>query len=203
MFKSIRWKITLIFVLLVLATELLIGGFNILGIVNHYHRDFAESIDKVFTTDVKNDLLAAANEISIPVSEGENGASVVIEESSQNNINMINDILSSRSGSLGITASRFYCILDGTTGEVLKSSDGTTNIDTTPSVLDAIEGKEGKETGIAKSYMDYAFPLLNGDNVKYIVYIKDNCSTQNSVTKSLTHILMLSLLLSIVIAAIV
>ena len=46
MFKSIRWKITLIFVLLVLATELLIGGFNILGIVNHYHRDFAESIDE-------------------------------------------------------------------------------------------------------------------------------------------------------------
>ena len=76
MFKSIRWKITLIFVLLVLATELLIGGFNILGIVNHYHRDFAESIDEVFTTDVKNDLLAAANEISIPASEGGNGASV-------------------------------------------------------------------------------------------------------------------------------
>lgn len=202
MFKSIRWKITLIFVLLVLATELLIGGFNILGIVNHYHRDFAESIDEVFTTDVKNDLLAAANEISIPASEGGNGASVVIEESSQNNINMINDILSSRSGSLGITASRFYCILDGTTGEVLKSSDGTAKIDTTPSVLDAIDGTESKETGITKNYMDYAFPLLNGDTVKYIVYIKDNCSTQNSVTKSLMHILMLSLLLSIVISAI-
>ena len=30
MFKSIRWKITVIFVLLVLATELFIGGFNIL-----------------------------------------------------------------------------------------------------------------------------------------------------------------------------
>ncbi len=29
MFKSIRWKITVIFVLLVLATELFIGGFNI------------------------------------------------------------------------------------------------------------------------------------------------------------------------------
>ncbi|MGN0108248.1 MAG: ATP-binding protein [Hominilimicola sp.] len=202
MFKSIRWKITLMFVLLVFATELLIGGFNLLGIVNYYHGDFSESIDKVFTIEVKNDLLAAANEISIPSHGNGTDTSVVIEESSQNNINMINDILSSRSGALGITASRFYCILDGTTGEVLKSSDGTTNIDTTSSILDAIEGNEGKETGIAKSYMDYAFPLLNGDNVKYIVYIKDNCQTQKSVTESLINILVISLLLSLVISAI-
>ena len=40
MFKSIRWKITVIFVLLVLATELFIGGFNILGVMKHYHDDF-------------------------------------------------------------------------------------------------------------------------------------------------------------------
>ena len=40
MFKSIRWKITVIFVLLVLATELFIGGFNILGVMKNYHEDF-------------------------------------------------------------------------------------------------------------------------------------------------------------------
>ena len=66
MFKSIRWKITVIFVLLVLATELFIGGFNILGVMKHYHDDFSNSINEVFTEDIKNDLLAAANEISIP-----------------------------------------------------------------------------------------------------------------------------------------
>ena len=40
MFKSIRWKITVIFVIILLATELLIGGFNILGVMKHYKDDF-------------------------------------------------------------------------------------------------------------------------------------------------------------------
>lgn len=44
MFKSIRWKITVIFVLLVLATELFIGGFNILGVMKHYHDDFQTAL---------------------------------------------------------------------------------------------------------------------------------------------------------------
>lgn len=191
------------FVLLVLATELAVGGFDLIAIVNYYHRDFAESIDSVFTSDVKNDLLAAANEISIPSPDAANGSSVIIEESSLNNINMINDILASHYGSLGITASRFYCILDGTTGEVLKASDGTASIDMTPSVLDAIEGTESKETGISQKYMDYAFPLRNGDTVKYIVYIKDNCQAQKSVTDSLINILFMSLILSLILSAIV
>ena len=52
MFKSIRWKITVIFVLLVLATELFIGGFNILGVMKHYHDDFQTAL-MVFTEDIK------------------------------------------------------------------------------------------------------------------------------------------------------
>ena len=91
MFKSIRWKITVIFVLLVLATELFIGGFNILGVMKHYHDDFSNSINEVFTEDIKNDLLAAANEISIPAESTD--TSIVIEENSQSNINLINNIL--------------------------------------------------------------------------------------------------------------
>ena len=81
MFKSIRWKITVIFVLLVLATELFIGGFNILGVMKHYHDDFSNSINEVFTEDIKNDLLAAANEISIPAESTD--TSIVIEENSE------------------------------------------------------------------------------------------------------------------------
>ena len=117
MFKSIRWKITVIFVLLVLATELFIGGFNILGVMKHYHDDFSNSINEVFTEDIKNDLLAAANEISIPAESTD--TSIVIEENSQSNINLINTILSSHSGKLGITSSRYYNIVDGSSGEIL------------------------------------------------------------------------------------
>lgn len=199
MFKSIRWKITIIFVLLVLITEILIGGFNIFSVLNHYHRDFSDNIDNVFTTEMKNDLLAAANEITIPP---EVSSSITIEEFSQNNINLINDVISSNSGTLGITATRFYCILDGVTGEILQSSNGITEIEENATTTDAIKGIESRETGITKPYMDYAFPLMNGDDVKYIVYIKDTCNDQTSTLNMLVRTLLISLLLTIIISAI-
>ncbi len=201
MFKSIRWKITLIFVLLVLATEIIIGAFNIFGIINHYHRAFSDNIDKVFTAEAKNDLLAAANELTIP-SSGQD-SSIVIEESSQNNIDLINDILASYSGALGISDSRGYYILSGVSGKVLKSSSSGGAADTTPSVTAALDGKESRETGVAKDYMDYALPLKNGNIVKYVVYIKDTCQTQHAVTRNVFNILLISLLLSLIISSIV
>ncbi len=199
MFKSIRWKITIIFVLLVLITEIIIGAFNVFAILNHYHRDFSNDIDSVFTAEIKNDLLAAANELTIPpdVSSG-----IVIDEYSQENINLINDVLSSNSGTLGITAARFYCILDGVTGEVLKSSNGITSVESNATTALAIEGRESRETGITKTYMDYAFPLTNGDNVKYIVYIRDSCQDQSATLNTIIRTILISLALTILISAI-
>lgn len=199
MFKSIRWKITIIFVLLVLITEIIIGAFNVFAILNHYHRDFSNDIDSVFTAEIKNDLLAAANELTIPpdVSSG-----IVIDEYSQENINLINDVLSSNSGTLGITAARFYCILDGVTGEVLKSSNGITSVESNATTALAIQGRESRETGITKTYMDYALPLTNGDNVKYIVYIRDSCQDQSATLNTIIRTILISLALTILISAI-
>lgn len=202
MFKSIRWKITIIFVILVVATELLIGCFNIFGVINYYHRDFSDSINDVFTTEIKNDLLGAANEISVS-NENSDESSIVWSESMQNNLNMINNILASHSGRLGIAASRFYCIIDGASSEILFSSNGITATENTAVMSSALEGKESKETRISKSYMDYAFPLENGDSVKYVVYIKDTCQTQSSVVSSMLQILLISLLLSLVVSVII
>lgn len=195
MFKSIRWKITILFVVLVFVTELLIGGLNIWGVVNHYHTDFSDSINEVFTTEIKNDLLAAANEISIPETTSD-GDAIVMEENSQNNINMINNVLSSHSGKLGITSTRYYCILNGETGDLLQSSNGIEEIPQTETIKSAIDGDEKKETSIIKNYMDYAFPLHNGDDVKYIVYVKDTCQTQKDLTGNMLTILSILLLLS-------
>ncbi|MBQ6529729.1 MAG: HAMP domain-containing protein [Clostridia bacterium] len=201
MFKSMRWKITLLFVLLVLATELLIGSFNIFGIANHYHRDFSDSIDAVFTPDTKNDLLAAPNELPVPNTY--NQGALTISDEDYYNVNMINDILAARAGTLGITANRYYCIIDAESGEVLKSSNGISKVETTTSISKAASGSEYKETGITKSYMDYSFPLTNGNTVRYIIYVYDNCSTQRAVTQNLISILLIALVISLIISAIV
>lgn len=201
MFKSIRWKITFIFVTIVLLAELLIGGFNIFGVINHYHRSFSDSINSVFTTEIKNDLLAAANEISIPPSGTEN-ADLVIEESNSNNISMINSILTLHKGSLGISTSRYYCILDGKSGAILLSSDDVQSLPHTSAITRAIAGNEVRETAITKKKMEYALPLTNGDDIKYIVYVKDECTDQDAVLGSMMKILLIGLLLSLVVSTI-
>lgn len=201
MFKSIRWKITIIFTAIVLITELLIGSFSILCIVNRYHKDFSDSINEVFTTDIKNDLLAAANELTVPSDAGSN-TSIVIEEMSQNNLNMVVNVLASHSGKLRITASRIYCVLDSS-GKVMSSSSGVEEIPMTPTIESAIGGAESKETGIMYDYMDYAFPLLHGNTVKYIVYIKDTCDMQLALTKSMMNILLMLIVLSLIASVIV
>ncbi len=201
MFKSIRWKITFIFVTIVLLAELLIGGFNIFGVINHYHRSFSDSINSVFTTEIKNDLLAAANEISIPPSGAEN-ADLVIEESNSNNISMINSILTSHKGSLGISTSRYYCILDGKSGAILLSSNDVQSLPHTSAITRAIAGNEVRETAITKKKMEYALPLTNGDDIKYIIYVKDECIDQDAVLGSMMKILLIGLLLSLVVSTI-
>ena len=198
MFKTIRWKITITFALLLIIAEFLVGGFNIFGIINNYHKDFSEGIDLVFNPEMKNDLLAAANEISIPSGNGISDYSIVMEESEENNINMINDVLASHSGQMGITASRFYCILDGENGEIRLSSNGITMLEKTSCMQKALEGSENKNVSITSAEMEYAFPLTDGGNIKYIVYVKDTGELQSNVVKSMMSILGISLLISLV-----
>lgn len=68
--------------------------------------------------------------------------------------------------------------------------------------MNALNGTESKETKLTQSYMDYAFPLHNGDAVKYVIYIKDTCQMQNSVTHSMVTILLILLLVSLIISSI-
>lgn len=150
---------------------------------------------------LKTTSLPPANEISIPAESTD--TSIVIEENSQSNINLINNILSSHSGKLGITSSRYYNIVDGSSGEILFSSNGSTTTDATPSPYECPK-RYGIERNKAylKANMDYAFPLHNGDAVKYVIYIKDTCQMQNSVTHSMVTILLILLLVSLIISSI-
>lgn len=50
--------------------------------------------------------------------------------------------------------------------------------------------------------MDYAFPLTNGDNVKYIVYIRDSCQDQSATLNTIVRTILISLALTIIISAI-
>lgn len=198
MFKTIRWKMTIIFVALVVAAELLIGIFTIAETINYYHKDFSDTIETVFNSNVKSELQKAANALSMPAPVDNNA--ILIEEMTQENINKINEIIQNQLGYLAISKYRFYAITDGSGENILYSSNNINTIDMTPVLKSASEGTESLETSFTCSYMDYALPLGTESTVKYIVYINDNEQIQADAVKRTATILLYALLLSAVIS---
>lgn len=191
---------TIIFVSLVVAAELIVGIFAIVGIINHFHKDFEKTIEIAFTSDVKSQLIDAANALSLPEPVDNNG--ILLEEMTQENINLINNILGSISGTLSLNPSRYCAILDGYGENTLYSSNGADKIEITPVIENAVNGAESSQTGFMSKYLDYALPLGTAGNVKYIVYLHD---TEESQSKTLHYMIMLSLyalLLSVIISMI-
>lgn len=198
MFKSIRWKITSLFILLVTVSELLIGTIMIVTIINSFHKSFAASMHNVFNSDFNTSLTDAANYVSAPTPDPANNM-IILEANTTNNIERMKSLINDKSTSLALNSSRFYAILDGSTGETLYTSNSNEDISNTPSVLKALNGETAIENGINSKYMDYAFPIGND---AYIIYIKDTLAQQDDILHTLYMLIACIALISIVISAI-
>ncbi|MBQ8003265.1 MAG: HAMP domain-containing protein [Clostridia bacterium] len=156
MFKSIQWKIIAIFLLLTLSVMIVVGTFLLQNISAYYHDDFATTLSaQAFTPDMCSELERAAKSAD-PVGE----------------ITQIMDIYTVR---MMIDSYRNYYILNPDATLVLASSDTNYGALTlTPNLICAMDGKTGLEIDRSASYMDYAFPIKDGDDVKYIAYVIDS-----------------------------
>ena len=135
--KSIQFKIVLIFVLLTVSIITVIGSFMLVNIVNFYNEEFSVMMNRVFTEEFVYQLEQLAKE--------------------ENPLDSISMTVSSYVGPLGLDTYRFYCILDGKNGSVLKSSDDnlSTGLDKTDNIIMAMSGKTGDIVNSDKNYMDY------------------------------------------------
>ncbi|MGN1116661.1 MAG: ATP-binding protein [Candidatus Ornithomonoglobus sp.] len=192
MFKSIRVKITVLFMLLITAVELITGLIGIFSSVRYFHNSFNEAISSVFNSDTKEQLTAAATSVSV----SENDDELVMNESGPDNIKKITDIVDGHTNELGLDKSAIFCVLDQA-GAVKYSSCGSDVIESSPIIDTALAGEESRSTGITHRYIDYALPLKSGDDVRYIVYIKDTLSIQKLVSGRLIKNLIASLLISL------
>ncbi len=185
MFKSIQYKIVLIFVLLTLSITTVIGSFTIINIVSFYNDEFSVMMEQVFDEDLIYQLKKTAQADGNP--EG------------------IEDTIRTYIGPLGIDTYRFYCILDGATGNVIYTSDEakSRNMDITDNVIAAMSGRIGNETSPNKAYMDYAVPIMEEDACKYIVYIRDTKEELQSVTQNVLAIVLQAVLVSVITAIII
>ena len=202
MFKSLRWKITLLFILLVTLSELAISAIGIVLTANYFHDDFIETINASLEHGLRKNLDIAVNAVTIPQPPVE-GSPVIMEETSNIHLEGIRDTMNSYLGRLAMSASRTYTILDGKTAAVLYSSVNADKIPMTPVISSALNGNESFQTNFFAEYMDYALPLGRNENIKYIVYIKDTKDVQKNIISNIAlvwlYIILASALISYVI----
>lgn len=183
MFRSIQWKIIAIFLLLTLSVMIVVGTFLLQNISAYYHDDFATTLSaQAFTPSVAADLSAAAL--------------------SEDPIASITGIMNIYSVRMGIDSFRNYYILDGSTAEVLTGSEsGTRKVGITPNIVFAMDGKVGRTVDRSAPYMDFAMPILNDGNVRYIAYVIDSKEEFYDIMKNIFINILWALLFGLLISA--
>lgn len=186
MFRSIQYKLVVIFMLLVISITTVIGSLLLVNIIGFYNSEFTVMMEQVFTDDFVDTLEEAS--------------------ASENGFSLLSETVRSYIGPLGIDTYRFYSILDAKNGETLISSDLSKgkSLTKTDNIILAMSGKRGNMTNSGNSYMDYAVPVISKDGTpEYIVYIKDTKEELRSITRSMTLIILRALIIGALIAVVI
>lgn len=169
------------FVLLTISVIIVIGTFMINRIDKFYHDEFENLMNSIFS----EDYVAQLNS-----SYAGGGVEKVMAN------------VSAYEGQIGIDSFRNYYVLDAKTGKAIDGSnvDLAKTLEISPNIIAAMNGKVGDRTETSLGYMDYAVPLLNGNDINCIVYIKDSKIEVNSIVQNILSIIYMSLGLGILIS---
>ncbi len=180
MFKSIKWKLVAVLVLVVVALVIIVGSFFQVSVSNFYTDEFAREMDVAFQGELGTKLEEA-------------------EDASE-----FDTILDAFSLRLGLDPYRYCCVLDGKTGALVFSSDYDTvkNINKTANIITAMNGEVGKTQRFSQSYMDYAYPLGEGEVPEYVAYVYDSKVEVAEIMGRILITILEALLLGFVIAVI-
>ena len=176
--RSLRMKLVMILVILILALMTVIGAFLINGVGNFYISEFYVQMEQTFSQDFISQLQRIAGQSPDAPDE-------------------MKELLMAQSG-LGIDISGRNVYILSPTGDVLTGSSQTEHVDITSNILTAMNGEVGQESSIANSYMDLAVPVQT-DGESYIVYVRDNKATVDKLTGEVLNIILQALALGLVI----
>ncbi len=182
-FKSLRWKLIAVFVVLVLAIMSCAGAFLVYRLCDFYHGAFVQEMNSVFTDEYIK----------------------MIEEGSVADGGYVENTVDSYKVPLGIDAHRTYYVIYADTGVVTASSDMANRPDFNQSVnfVSAKNGELGNaKSFVERSYMDYAVPV-NTPNGRYIIYVRDDKADLFGLIKKVFDISIQSLAAAVIISIIV
>ena len=176
--RSLRMKLVMILVILILALMTVIGAFLINGVGNFYISEFYVQMEQTFSQDFISQLQRLAQQ-------------------SQDTPREMKELLMAQSG-LGIDISGRNVYILSPTGDVLTASDQETSVDITANILTAMNGEIGQDSSITSGYMDLAVPIKT-DSGSYIVYVRDSKATVDKLTGQVLNIILQALALGLVI----
>ena len=179
--RSLRMKLVMIMVILILALMTVIGTFLINGVGNFYISQFYVQMNQTFSQDFIEQLQAIPGQTDDAPAQ-------------------MKELLMAQS-SLGIDISSRNVYILGTDGSVLDSSNQAQNVDMTANLLKAMSGSVGQDSAITSAYMDLAVPIKS-DSGSYIVYILDNKATVDDLTAEVLRIILEALGLGLVICVV-
>ena len=182
MFKSVRLKIVLMFVLMVVSVIVMVGTFFRMSISSYYTNEFSQKIRSAAAAELTGRIedLAAQNA----------------------DVSHISPVVETYSSRLGVDMFRTIYLLDGTSAQTLfnTNSAGIATLEKTPNIISALSGKIGDALAGEQTYLDWATPIKVGDDVKYVLYIKDTKEELNEIVGSMLTITLQAMLFGLLIS---
>ena len=179
--RSLRMKVVMVMVILILALMTVIGAFLMNGVGNFYISEFYVQMEQTFS----QSFIAQLQKMP---------------EQSPDAPERMKELLMAQAG-LGIDIANRNVYVLSPMGTVLSGSDQRTSVDVTPNLLAAMNGEVGQERSITNDYMDLAVPI-ESDGGSYIVYILDAKTTVDALTGEVLGIILRALGLGLVICLI-
>lgn len=155
MYRSLYFKIILIFVVLMVTVMAVVGTVLLNGVFQFYTNEFVTQIDQYLN--INSELRKVLND----------------KMNDENYVEEIKTVLEVYKTSFGIDIYRNYFILTKEGGYLYGSDENANQIITiTPNIVTAMGGEDGKTQLLGVDYTDYAIYLESGEN-ECIIYIKD------------------------------
>ena len=195
MFKGIRSKITVIFVLVILFAELIAGTYVTFRLMHSYHHSFDSTLSEVMTDDFEAQLTDTANKVMVHA-DIDNPEAIVLSEPGEENVQNIKNILFDTS-LFKIYTGMKLSVLD-TDGNPIYTNEGTDLYKYSDVVAQGLRGNEAKENRITGKSIEYALPLKYDDSVRFVVYIRDPMTQQNELIRQVIISFMILIPVSVI-----
>lgn len=178
MLKSLKNKAVLFFALCFFGICAAAAAAGILAIAHGERAAFENDINAVFTPE----FAAAVNDIS-QTPETYYNANGADGKLASVNYFRIYRLLLERCGELGLNSERSVSVLDGQ-GHVMYTSGTNRELEPTPAIRDALEGRSVLSDSFFSKMSEYAVPVQSALGEQYIIYVRDTkAQLRSSINK--------------------